>query len=144
MLPEESKAKRQAFSINIPDDKKEAWAKVAKSHNRPMSWLFIDMVDRMIAANSIHIYQDSEPSPLPDVLAGYVSKSELQDILKAYTSPDDVQAMITAHSALLPFDHSSLPDSIALYIDHSISQLRLELLSASSKSVSKKPPSANK
>jgi hypothetical protein len=141
MTPEEPKAKRQAFSINIPDDKKEAWAKVAKSHNRPMSWLFIDMVDRMIAANSIHVYQDSEPSPLPDVLADYVSKSELQDILKAYTTSDDVQAIV---ASLLPFDHSSLPDSIALYIDHSISQLRLELLSASPKSASKKPPSPNK
>lgn len=141
MPPEEQKAKRQAFSINIPDDKKEAWAKVAKSHNRPMSWLFIDMVDRMIAANSIHIYQDSEPSlPLPDVLADYVSKSELQDILKAYTSTDDAQATV----AFSTFDHSSLPDSIALYIDHAISQLRLELLSASPSSKSKKPPSANK
>lgn len=143
MLPEEQKAKRQAFSINIPDDKKEAWAKVAKSHNRPMSWLFIDMVDRMIAANSIHIYQDSESSfPLPDVLADYVSKSELKDILKAYISTDDPQATIT--TALSPFNHSSLPDSIALYIDHAISQLRLELLQPSPSPESKKPPSANK
>jgi hypothetical protein len=54
------KSKRQAFSVNIPDEKKEAWAKIAKAHNRPMTWLFLEMVDRMIEANSIHIYQDSD------------------------------------------------------------------------------------
>jgi hypothetical protein len=54
------KSKRQAFSVNIPDEKKEAWARIAKAHNRPMGWLFLEMVDQMIEADSIHIYKNSD------------------------------------------------------------------------------------
>jgi hypothetical protein len=75
------KSKRQAFSVNIPDEKKEAWARIAKAHNRPMGWLFLEMVDRMIEADSIHIYKDSDNAA---------------DI----TTRDDVRSMI--ETALIP------------------------------------------
>jgi nitrogen fixation protein len=96
-MSSEEQKKRQAFSVNIPDDKKEKWAAIAKAHNRPMGWLFIDMVDRMIAANSIHIYGDSQatqPQPVStntdDVLTEYVKKSELDNVLTGYVPRDDL------------------------------------------------------
>jgi hypothetical protein len=97
MTPEEQKAKRQAFSINIPDEKKELWAKIAKDHNRPMSWLFMEMVDRMIAAGSIHIYKDSEIIPSGDIPPGalteYVSRSDMSEILKGYIQSDEARSI---------------------------------------------------
>jgi hypothetical protein len=62
-MTEQTKPKRQAFSINIPDEKKEKIAKVAREANRPISWLVLDMFDRMIAANSINIYGDNSSIP---------------------------------------------------------------------------------
>jgi hypothetical protein len=73
------KSKRQAFSVNIPDEKKEAWAKIAKAHNRPMTWLFLEMVDRMIEANSIHIYQDSDQ--VVDIVTRDDVRSMIEDAL---------------------------------------------------------------
>jgi predicted transcriptional regulator len=95
------KSKRQAFSVNIPDEKKEAWARIAKAHNRPMGWLFLEMVDRMIEADSIHIYKDS------DYAAGAkLPTTDIEEAIKAQMSeldtvtPDDVRSMIAA--ALTP------------------------------------------
>jgi hypothetical protein len=62
-MTEQTKPKRQAFSINIPDEKKEKIAKVAREANRPISWLVLDMFDRMIAAKSINIYGDTSSIP---------------------------------------------------------------------------------
>jgi hypothetical protein len=95
------KSKRQAFSVNIPDEKKEAWARIAKAHNRPMGWLFLEMVDRMIEADSIHIYKDSDP-----VVGGKVPTTDIDAAVKVQMSRlgvvthDDVRSMI--EMALLP------------------------------------------
>jgi hypothetical protein len=95
------KSKRQAFSVNIPDEKKEAWARIAKAHNRPMGWLFIEMVDRMIEADSIHIYKDSDHAavakqPVNDMDEAIKAQISQLDIV----TPDDVRSMIKA--ALTP------------------------------------------
>jgi hypothetical protein len=98
------KSKRQAFSVNIPDEKKEAWARIAKAHNRPMGWLFLEMVDRMIEAESIHIYKDSDHSA-----GAKLPTTDIEDAIKAQMSeldtvtPDDVRSMIEA--ALIPLNH---------------------------------------
>jgi hypothetical protein len=95
------KSKRQAFSVNIPDDKKEAWARIAKAHNRPMGWLFVEMVDRMIEADSIHIYKDSD-----DAAGSGLSMVDVEKAIRAQMSqldtvtPDDVRSMI--ETALIP------------------------------------------
>jgi hypothetical protein len=95
------KSKRQAFSVNIPDDKKEAWARIAKAHNRPMGWLFVEMVDRMIEADSIHIYKDSE-----DAAGSGISMADVEKVIRVQMSqldtvtPDDVRSMI--ETALIP------------------------------------------
>jgi hypothetical protein len=83
------KSKRQAFSVNIPDEKKEAWARIAKAHNRPMGWLFIEMVDRMIEADSIHIYKDS------DHVADIVTHDDVKSMIEAALTPisDELEAI---------------------------------------------------
>jgi hypothetical protein len=91
------KSKRQAFSVNIPDEKKKLWARIAKDFNRPMGSLVIEMIDKMIEAGSIHIYKESEASTIPanidQILAEYVQKSDVELLLNTYVTKSELAAI---------------------------------------------------
>lgn len=93
------KSKRQAFSVNIPDEKKKLWARIAKDFNRPMGSLVIEMIDKMIEAGSIHIYKESEtsaptiPANIDQILAEYVQKSDVDRLLNTYVTKSELAAI---------------------------------------------------
>ena len=100
MTPSEQ-AKRQAYSFNFPPDKKEKFAALARSMNRPMAWLLLEAIDRMIECGGTYpVNAPQIPSPIGgDVLEAYVSKSDMPKILKEYILSTDQVTEIAREEA---------------------------------------------
>jgi hypothetical protein len=91
---EQSSAKRQAYSFNFPPDKKEKFAALARSMNRPMAWLLLEAIDRMIESGGAYPANTSASNPSDNVLEAYVSKSGMSEVLEGYMRADDVHSAI--------------------------------------------------
>jgi hypothetical protein len=105
MNPEEqTSAKRQAYSFNFPPDKKEKFAALARSMNRPMAWLLLEAIDRMIESGGAYPSNTPTANPSDDVLGAYVSKSGMSEALKGYIQADEARAIAdsTIEQALVP------------------------------------------
>jgi hypothetical protein len=89
---EQDKAKRQAYSFNFPPDKKEKFAALARSMNRPMAWLLLEAIDRMIEGGGTYPTNPPQmPSPIDDdVLKAYVSKADMSEVLERYIQEIDI------------------------------------------------------
>ncbi len=91
MTDEQEKAKRQAYSFNFPPDKKEKFAALARSMNRPMAWLLLEAIDRMIESGGTYPTNTAPPQTSignDDVLKAYVSKADMSQILSEYVQKD--------------------------------------------------------
>jgi predicted ribosome quality control (RQC) complex YloA/Tae2 family protein len=123
------KSKRQAFSVNIPDEKKKVWARIAKDFNRPLGWLVIEMIDKMIEAGSIHIYKDSEQSPsaapvnIDDALKDYVKQADLDRVLNMYVTKSELESMTKKVAPAGDEQVGDLLDRIA-ELENTIEQLK--------------------
>jgi hypothetical protein len=51
------------LSVLLDNDRKAQFQAIAQAEGRSMGWVIKDMIDRVIAANSIHIYGDSPQPP---------------------------------------------------------------------------------
>jgi hypothetical protein len=92
MTDEQEKAKRQAYSFNFPPDKKEKFAALARSMNRPMAWLLLEAIDRMIESGGTYPTNTAPPQTSignDDALKAYVSKADMSQILSEYVQKDN-------------------------------------------------------
>jgi hypothetical protein len=55
-----TKERPPVLSVLLDNDRKAQFQTIAQGEGRSMGWVIKDMIDRMIAANSIHIYGDSQ------------------------------------------------------------------------------------
>jgi hypothetical protein len=61
------------LSLLVDGEKKERFAELAKAHSRSMNWLLNQAIDKMLAANTIHIYQDSS-----------IDSPDIEELVKRY------------------------------------------------------------
>jgi hypothetical protein len=55
-----TKERPPVLSVLLDNDRKAQFQTIAQGEGRSMGWIIKDMIDRMIEANSIHIYGDSQ------------------------------------------------------------------------------------
>lgn len=79
-----TKNNRPILSVLVEQGKKDRFAKLAEENNLSMGWLLNQCIDKMLEANSIHIYGDSAqvanvpPSPQPD---------DVEKLVNSYVAP---------------------------------------------------------
>jgi hypothetical protein len=78
------KNNKPILSVLVDEDKKEKFAELARRSKYSMAWLLNDCIDRMLAADSIHIYSDSigvsvGVSPEPP---SAISRTDIEDIAR--------------------------------------------------------------
>ncbi len=83
------KNNKPILSVLVDEQKKEKFAELARRSKYSMAWLLNDCIDRMLVADSIHIYSGSigasvgvEPSEPPIA----ISRVDIEDMVKAYIS----------------------------------------------------------
>jgi hypothetical protein len=140
MTEENEKAKRQAYSFNFPPDKKEKFAALARSMNRPMAWLLLEAIDRMIESGGTYPSNTSThtQSVNVDVLSEYVSKADLPLALVEYTSSfitgaeaqvliDDAIALIRNNTPSVSSTKTASPDELPKHLALVVGQLNREV-----------------
>jgi hypothetical protein len=72
--------KRPILSVLVDEDKKTKFANLAREHNYSMGWLLNQAIDKMLAADTIHIYRDS-----------------IEPIDKTDSPPTDIEALVKSY-----------------------------------------------
>jgi hypothetical protein len=90
------KNNRPILSVLVEEEKKKKFAALAERYTLSMGWLLNQAIDKMLEADSIHVYRDSiEPTeqpnrviePIEDI---YVKKSDFDNVLMGYVPRDDL------------------------------------------------------
>jgi hypothetical protein len=82
------KNNKPILSVLVDEEKKEKFAELARRSKYSMAWLLNDCIDRMLVADSIHIYSDSIGTSVGVSLETLtaISRVDIEDIVKAYVS----------------------------------------------------------
>jgi hypothetical protein len=97
------KNSKPILSVLVDEDKKEKFADLARQSKHSMGWLVNDAIDRMLAADSIHIYKDStgniENTPKFDPVG--ISRADIEEIIKDSIGNLDIEEMVKSSIANL-------------------------------------------
>lgn len=105
------KNSKPILSVLVDEDKKEKFADLARRYKYSMGWLVNDAIDRMLAANSIDIYNDStgniENAPKfdpvrvgsPDTMG--ISRANIEEMIKSSIGDLDIEEMVKSSIANL-------------------------------------------
>jgi hypothetical protein len=88
------------LSVLLDNERKAKFQAIAQAEERSMGWVIKDMIDRVIAADSIHIYGDS---PQPPAAGAIADKVQVEHV-----SMDDVFTAIDEAIAPIQLDLAEL------------------------------------
>jgi hypothetical protein len=97
------KNSKPILSVLVDEDKKEKFADLARRYKYSMGWLVNDAIDRMLAADSIAIYNDStgniENIPKFDPVG--ISRADIEEMIKSSIGNLDIEEMVKSSIANL-------------------------------------------
>jgi hypothetical protein len=97
------KNSKPILSVLVDEDKKEKFADLARRYKYSMGWLVNDAIDRMLAADSIDIYNDSigsiENAPKFDSVG--ISRADIEEMIKNSIGNLGIEEMVKSSIANL-------------------------------------------
>jgi hypothetical protein len=114
-----TKERPPVLSVLLDNDRKAQFQAITQGEGRSMGWVIKDMIDRMISANSIHIYGDTQggqqiPTNGHNLLSGgldidqvaEIAKSEVEDALTPINDElRSLQAQLAELNARVPAEN---------------------------------------
>jgi hypothetical protein len=88
-----AKERPPVLSVLLDNERKARFQQIAQSEGRSMGWVIKDMIDRVIAANTIHVYGESHPQSIATggqpmkVSTDYVSMAVLTEYVGDAIAP---------------------------------------------------------
>ena len=97
------KNSKPILSVLVDEDKKEKFADLARRNKYSMGWLVNDAIDRMLAADSIEIYNNStgniESTSKFDPVS--ISRADIEEMIKNSIGNIDIEEMVKSSIANL-------------------------------------------
>jgi hypothetical protein len=138
-----SKERPPVLSVLLDNERKAQFQQIAQSEGRSMGWVIKDMIDRVIAADSIHIYGESPAQSIATgsnpnkVSTEYVSMLVLTEYVDGAITPlSNDLVSLQSQLAEVKSDCDLTTEGIQRLIADAISKVSIAT------TTSKKPPSA--
>ncbi len=104
------KNSKPILSVLVDEDKKERFAELARRNKQSMGWLLNDCIDRMLAADSIEVYDTPKSTPFPSqpvdieelvkiyvsthLSTSYVKVNDVENLLKTYIDKLGIENLV--------------------------------------------------